>query len=154
GGRPQSAPIERAMLLSVTPETVPFTSLRNRPEQLSHPVDEYGRALALKEGDRFTPPVATERVAPKFDTGRAVRGSVLLAGTVTPEGKIINVSIVRSLDSMIDDRAMAALRQYKFSPGLLNGQPVYATFREEITFAPPLEPEPSKPQVQKKKSTT
>ena len=153
GGRPQSAPIERAMLLSVTPETVPMTNLRNRPEQLSHPVDEFGRPIEMKESDRFTPPVAIERVAPKFDAGRAVRGSVLLAGTVTPQGQIINLRVVRSLDSMIDDRAMAALRQYKFSPGLLNGQPVYATFREEITFAaPPSEPEQAKPQDQKKKT--
>ncbi|HEY9232546.1 MAG TPA: energy transducer TonB [Blastocatellia bacterium] len=156
GGAPQSAPIERAMLLSVTPEIVPLMNLRNRPEQLSHPVDEFGRPLAMKEGDRFTPPVAVERVAPKFDSGRPVRGAVLLAGTVTPEGRIINISVVRSLDSMIDDRAMAALRQYKFSPALLNGQPIYATFREEITFAAPpqLEPEQSKAQEQKKKTTS
>jgi TonB family protein len=137
GGAQQSAPIERALLISVTPEVVPLANLRNRPEQLSHPVDEYGRPLAMKESDRFTPPVALERVAPKFDAGRAIRGSVLLAGTITPDGRVVNVRVMRSLDSVIDDRAMDAFRQYKFSPALLNGQPVYATFREEISFAPP-----------------
>jgi TonB family protein len=156
GGARQSTPIERALLVSVTPEIVPLANLRNRPEQLSHPVDEFGRPLVMKDSDRFTPPVAIERVAPKFDTGRPVRGSVLLAGVVTPEGKIINLRVVRSLDSMIDDRAMDAFRQYKFSPALLNGQPVYATFREEISFALPqqLEQEQPKPPEQKKKSTT
>ncbi|MFL6213125.1 MAG: energy transducer TonB [Blastocatellia bacterium] len=137
GGAQQSVPIERALLVSITPELVPLANLRNRPEQLSHPVDEYGRPLVMKESDRFTPPVATERVAPKFESARPVRGSVLLAGTVTPEGKIINVRVVRSLDPVIDDRAMDAFRRYQFSPALLNGKPVYATFREEISFAPP-----------------
>jgi TonB family protein len=137
GGAQQSAPIERALLISVTPEIVPLANLRNRPEQLSHPVDEYGRPLVMKESDRFTPPVALERVAPKFDAGRAIRASVLLAGTITPDGRVVNVRVMRSLDSVIDDRAMDAFRQYKFSPALLNGQPVYATFREEISFAPP-----------------
>jgi TonB family protein len=137
GGAQQSVPTERALLISVTPEIVPLANLRNRPEQLSHPVDEFGRPLAMKESDRFTPPVALERVAPKFDAGRAIRGSVLLAGTITPDGRVVNVRVMRSLDSVIDDRAMDAFRQYKFSPALLNGQPVYATFREEISFAPP-----------------
>jgi TonB family protein len=155
GGAQQSVPIERALLVSVTPELVPVANLRNRPEQLSHPVDEYGRPLAMKESDRFTPPVATERVAPKFESAKPVRGSVLLAGTVTPEGKIINVRVIRSLDPVIDDRAMDALRHYQFSPALLNGKPVYATFREEISFAgPPPEPEQAKPQEQKRKTTS
>lgn len=155
GGAQQSAPIERALLVSVTPEVVLSANLRNRPEQLSHPVDEFGRPLVMKESDRFTPPVALERVAPKFDGGRPIQGSVLLAGTVTPEGKIINVRVMRSLDSVIDDRALAAFRQYKFSPALLNGQPVYATFREEVAFALPqqLEQETPKPPEQKKKTT-
>ncbi|HKQ08964.1 MAG TPA: energy transducer TonB [Blastocatellia bacterium] len=155
GGAQQSAPIERALLVSVTPQIVPLTNLRNRPEQLSHPVDEFGRPVEMKEGDRFTPPVAVERVAPKFESGQAVHGSVLLACVITPEGKVTNVRVIRSIDSLIDDRAMQAFRQYKFSPALLNGQPVYATFREEISFASPpqLEPEPAQKQEQKKKTT-
>ena len=137
GGRQESAPVERTLLISVTPEIVPATGLRNRPEQLSHPVDEYGSPIRLNEGDRFTPPVALERVAPKFETGRGVNGSVLLGGTVTPDGRVINVRVVRSLDPVIDERAIEAFRQYKFSPALLNGKPVHATYREEVTFARP-----------------
>ena len=54
----------------------------------------------------------------------------------TPEGKIINVKVARGIDPVIDERAIDALRQYRFSPALLNGKPVHATWREEITFAP------------------
>jgi len=43
--------------------------------------------------------------------------------------------VLRSLDPVIDERAVDALRRYRFSPALLNGKPVFATFREEVTFA-------------------
>jgi TonB family protein len=135
GGRQESVPTERTLLVSITPEIVPVSNLRNRPEQLSRPVDEYGGAVQMQESDRFTPPVALERVAPRFESMRSVRGAVLVGGVVTPEGNIINVRVMRSLDPVIDERAVEAFRQYKFSPALLNGKPVYATYREEITFA-------------------
>ncbi|HXG92060.1 MAG TPA: energy transducer TonB [Blastocatellia bacterium] len=137
GGTQESAPAERTLLISVTPEIVPVSSLRNRPEQLSHPVDEYGVPLKMSESDRFTPPVALDRVVPKFEAGRAVRGSVLVGGVVTPEGKIINVKVLRGIDAVIDERAVEAFRRYRFSPALLNGKAVHATYREEITFAQP-----------------
>lgn len=135
GGRQESVPTERTLLVSVTTEIVPVTNLRNRPAELSRPVDEYGGAIQTNPGDRFTPPVPLERVAPRFESGRSVRGAVLLSGVVTPEGNIINIRVLRSLDPVIDERAVDAFRQYKFSPALLNAKPVYATFREELTFA-------------------
>jgi TonB family protein len=135
GGRQQSVPAERTLLVSVTPEIVPVSNLRNRPQELSHPVDEFGGVIQIRETDRFTPPVALERVAPQFESTRTVRGAVLLGGMVTPDGKIINIRVMRSLDPVIDERAVEAFRQYKFSPALLNGKPVFATYREELTFA-------------------
>jgi len=150
GGRQESVPVERTLLVSVTPEIVPIANLRDRPQELSHPVDEYGGVVATKEGDRFTPPVAVERVAPIFEAGRKVRGAALLAGVVTPEGKIINIRVLRSLDPIIDERAVEAFRQYKFSPALLNGKPVFATYREELTFAA-AEPSASEIEEQQRK---
>jgi TonB family protein len=139
GGRQESAPVERTLLVSVTPAIVPVASLRDRPQELSHPVDEYGSPLQLKESDRFTPPVALDRVIPKFESTRSVRGSVALASVITPEGRVTNIRVLRSLDPVIDERAVDAFRQYRFSPALLNGKPVHATYREELTFsaAPP-----------------
>lgn len=135
GGRQESVPAERTLLVSVTPEIVPVANLRNRPGELSHPVDEFGGPIQINQGDRFTPPVALERTAPQFESGRNVRGAVLLGGVVTPEGKIINIRVLRSLDPVIDERAVDAFRHYKFSPALLNAKPVFATYREELTFA-------------------
>lgn len=135
GGRQESVPIERTLLVSVTPEIVPVANLRNRPAELSRPVDQYGGPIQLTASDRFTPPVPIERVAPQFESGRTVRGAVLLSGVVTPDGNIINIRVLRSLDPVIDERAVNAFRQYKFSPAQLNAKPVFATYREELTFA-------------------
>ena len=66
-----------------------------------------------------------------------MRGAVLLSGVVTPEGNITNIRVLRSLDPVIDERAVDAFRQYKFSPAQLNAKPVFATYREELTFAAP-----------------
>jgi TonB family protein len=75
---------------------------------------------------------------PKFETGRAVRGSVLVAAVVTPDGRVINMKVLRGIDRQIDERALEAFRGYRFSPALLNGKAVHATYREEISFASPL----------------
>jgi TonB family protein len=134
GGRQESAAMERTLLVSVTPEIVPLSNLRNLPAELSHPVDEYGGAIDLRESDRFTPPVALERVVPTFQAAGGFHGSVLLTGVVTGEGKITNIQVLRGLDPVIDDRAIEAFRKFSFSPALLNGKPVSATYREELTF--------------------
>ena len=89
----------------------------------------------MNAGDRFTPPIPLERVVPQFESGRIVRGAVLLSGVVTPEGNITNIRVLRSLDPVIDERAVDAFRRYKFSPAQLNSKPVFATYREELTFA-------------------
>jgi TonB family protein len=137
GGKQDSVPMERTLLVSVTPEIVPLSSLRKRPGEISHPVDEFGNPLTTSQADRFTPPVPLERVTPQFEAGKAVHGSVLLGGIVTLEGKLTNIRVLRSLDPVIDERAVDAFRQFKFSPGMLNGKPIYSTYREEITFAAP-----------------
>ena len=137
GGRQESVPIERTLLVSVTPEIVPVAGLRNRPAELSQPVNQYGGPIQMNAGDRFTPPIPLERVVPQFESGRIVRGAVLLSGVVTPGGNITNIRVLRSLDPVIDERAVDAFRQYKFSPAQLNAKPVFATYREELTFAAP-----------------
>jgi TonB family protein len=153
GGRQDSAPMERTLLVSVTPEIVPISNLKNRPADLSHLVDEYGAPIQLKEGDRFVPPSVIDRVVPKYETGRSIRGGVLLEGVVTPEGKISNVRVLRSLDPDFDLRAVDAFREYKFSAGLLNDKPASATYREELTFGggDVYQPEKDKPKSSKRR---
>jgi TonB family protein len=92
-------------------------------------------AIQMTAGDRFLA-CSLGRVRHSLNPAN-VRGAVLLSGVVTPEGNIINIRVLRSLDRVIDERAVDAFRQYKFSPAQLNAKPVFATYREELTFAAP-----------------
>jgi TonB family protein len=152
GGRRESTPIERTLLVSVTPEVVPVSSLRDRPGDLSHPVDQYGSPLTLSQDDKFTPPVVLSRVAPSFETGRKINGSVKLTCIIAADGKITNVQVVHSLDPDIDAKAIEAFRQYQFSAAVLNGKPAPASFDEELTFAREVTPwEVEEQQIEDKK---
>ena len=54
------------------------------------------------------------------------QGSVMLMLEVDPEGRPRNIRVVRSLGLGLDERAIAAVAQWRFKPGLLNGRPVEA----------------------------
>jgi TonB family protein len=56
---------------------------------------------------------------------------------VTVDGTVTDVRIVRSLDGRLglDEEAVKAARQWRFRPGLLNGQPVAVRITIELLFS-------------------
>jgi periplasmic protein TonB len=62
------------------------------------------------------------------------QGSVLLALEIDSEGRPRNIRVVQSLGLGLDERAVAAVLQWRFKPGLLNGRPVNAPIRVEVSF--------------------
>jgi len=137
GGKQETVETETALYMTITTEIVLEQNLRNRPGDLARPVDQFGVPLRLSESDKFTVPVVLERVVPNLVSSRPLLNTVLLEGIVTPEGNVINVRVVRSIDPAIDERAIDAFRRYRFKPATLNGKPIYSTFREEIAFRSP-----------------
>ncbi len=123
----------RAILLTVTVAIVPQTQLRNRPQELSAPCDASGRAISIRLEDIFLPPVLVERVIPKFPTRRPL-GTVLVEGIVTLDGRVTNARIVRAFDRELETFALEAFERFRFLPARLNGRPVRAIVREEVTF--------------------
>lgn len=123
----------RAVLMTVTVAIVPQGQLRNRPQELSAPCDEYGRAISMRPEDVFLPPVLVERVVPKFPTRRPL-GTVLVEGVVTLDGRVTNARIVRAFDRELETFALEAFQRFRFLPARLNGQPVRAIVREEVMF--------------------
>jgi TonB family protein len=133
---PEQTKAERTLLVTATAVVVPAGQLRNRPREISRPTDEFGREVEMNETDIFFPPIVVDRVVPRVPMRRPLPGTLLLEGTVTPEGKVINIRVLRTFDPEFNDMAMTAFRGYKFLPARLNGQPIYATFREDIAFQP------------------
>lgn len=131
---PEKVPDERTLLVTATAVIVPEHQLRDRPREISHPTDQYGREITLQEGDIFWPPIITQRVSPRVTVRRSVAATVLLEGIVTPEGTVTNIRVLRTFDSAFNEQAEQTFRQYKVLPARLNGRPVHATLRELINF--------------------
>ncbi|MEQ1868888.1 MAG: energy transducer TonB [Vicinamibacterales bacterium] len=79
-----------------------------------------------------------EKVTYTSDAMRAkVQGSVLLQCTVTTDGKVTDVRVVRSLDPVfgLDQEAIRAARLWRFAPGTRMGEPVPVEITIELTFS-------------------
>jgi TonB family protein len=61
---------------------------------------------------------------------------VLLACVVKEDGSVGELGILRSLDARLglDQEAVAAAKQWRFTPATLHGQPVATLVTIELTF--------------------
>ena len=76
-------------------------------------------------------------VAPDYtDQARraGLEGEVLLEMVVTAEGLVTDVRVLRRLGSGLDERAIAAVQQWKFSPALRHGVPVAVLVEVAVEF--------------------
>ncbi|HTM05173.1 MAG TPA: energy transducer TonB [Vicinamibacterales bacterium] len=99
-------------------------------DQNVHPATQQG----------LVPPTVLQQVKPQY-TAEAMRariqGTVRLRGVVERDGTVSNVEVVRSLDSQfgLDAGAIAMFKQWRFTPGMLNGQPVRVQVVVDLTYA-------------------
>ena len=90
-------------------------------------------------GNGVTMPRLIREVKPNYtsDAMRAkVSGTVLLECVVNPNGEVTEVRILRSLDPMfgLDQEAIKAAKQWRFSPGMRLGAPVSVLISIELSF--------------------
>jgi TonB family protein len=62
------------------------------------------------------------------------QGTVVLMATITPEGKVGTVRVVRSIGRGLDEKAMEAVCQWKFQPATRDGKPVATQVNVEVEF--------------------
>jgi periplasmic protein TonB len=94
---------------------------------------------AFKPGNGVSLPRVIREVKPQYtaDAMRAkVQGTAWLECVVMKDGSVADIRIVRSLDSVfgLDQEAIKAARQWKFVPGVRNGEPVPVLITIELTF--------------------
>jgi periplasmic protein TonB len=80
-------------------------------------------------GSGITPPRVVRVVKPAYtvDAMRArIQGEVLVRAVVRPDGTVTDVRVSRSLDGAfgLDEEAIKAARQWRFTPATRSGQPV------------------------------
>ena len=94
---------------------------------------------AYRPGAGIDLPRVIREVRPNYtaDAMRAkVQGTVWVEAVVLPDGTVGEAHVTRSLDSVfgLDNEALKAARQWRFTPGTRFGQPVPVLVTIELTF--------------------
>jgi TonB family protein len=85
----------------------------------------------------ITVPGVISRAAPVYtDEARAanVKGTVVLYAEITTAGTVENVVVLHKLEKGLDESAVRAVKQWKFSPALKDGRPVAVVLTIEMNF--------------------
>ena len=90
-------------------------------------------------GNGVSTPRLVREVKPNYtaDAMRAkIQGVALLECVILPDGTVGEVKILNSIDKVhgLDEEAIKAAKQWRFSPGLRFGQPVAVLVKIELTF--------------------
>ncbi len=90
----------------------------------------------VRAGTGVKTPVKTRDVQPiypAFAQAARVEGVVIIEATIGIEGKLINARVLRSVP-LLDQAALDAVRQWEFTPSLLNGVPVPVIMTVTVQF--------------------
>jgi protein TonB len=96
----------------------------------------YGGGLR-KIGGGVSAPVVIFKVDPEFsEEARKAKfmGNVLVNLIVDTHGMPQNVHVLRGVGMGLDDKALAAVRQYRFRPAMESGKPVPVELNVEVDF--------------------
>ena len=116
-----------AVGLACAPRTPPLTP-------------DHERAFYEEGDDGVALPVLVDEVKPRYTPAakaERITGSVWLSALVDRHGRVGAVEVTQSLDARLglDDQAVAALRQWRFSPGTRFGAPVPVRVDVEMTYS-------------------
>lgn len=88
-------------------------------------------------GKNVTQPVLLSRKDPEYsDEARKAKlqGTVELGIDVNAAGQVTNIRVLRSLGLGLDERAIEAVRQWKFRAGTMDGKPVSTRAVVDVSF--------------------
>jgi protein TonB len=91
---------------------------------------------AVRVGGNMKVPVKTKHVAPDYPAiaqSAHVQGVVILEALLGPDGKVQDARILRSIP-LLDQSAVDAVKQWEFTPTLLNGSPVPVIMTATVQF--------------------
>jgi periplasmic protein TonB len=72
-------------------------------------------------------------VYPSIAQSARVQGVVIVEATIGPDGKVSDARVLRSIP-LLDQAALDAVRQWVFTPTLLNGVPVPVIMTVTVNF--------------------
>ena len=104
-----------------------FTSTQQGADAAGHDV--------YKVGGDVSAPVLLHSVEPERPEGNAnVSGTVQVTLRVDRNGNPSHVRVTRGLGMGLDEKAVMAVRQYKYKPAMKDGTPVMVELNVEVKF--------------------
>lgn len=91
----------------------------------------------LRVGGDVKAPIVTRRVQPKYtESARSARvtGVVIVEAVIDKNGNVDEARILKGLPMGLGEEAVAAVKQWKFKPGTLNGAAVPVIFDLTVNF--------------------
>jgi protein TonB len=108
--------------------------------------------VASSSGGRIVPPKKIRDVAPMYPValrGSRTAGTVEMEATIGTDGYVNDIRVTGDAHPELVHSAIAAVRDWRFTPTLLNCQPVEVTMTVSATFremkAPPPPPPAPRP---------
>lgn len=99
-------------------------------------------------GGGVSAPALLYRVDPEYteEARKAgLEGTVILYAEVGTDGYARNIRVTRRLGLGLDEKAVEAVRKWKFRPGFKDAKPVVVVSNTEVNFRLPHEPAPENP---------
>jgi TonB family protein len=90
----------------------------------------------VRVGGNIRPPTKTKDVRPSYPTiaqSARVEGIVIIEAVIGPDGRVQDAKVLRSIP-LLDQAALDAVRQWEFTPTLLNNQPVPVIMTVTVQF--------------------
>ena len=94
------------------------------------------KLAAVRIGGQIKAPTKIKDVKPVYPAiarSARVAGVVTIEATIGPDGKVIDATVVRSIP-LLDQAALDAVRQWEYTPTLLNGVPVPILVTVTVNF--------------------
>jgi protein TonB len=95
------------------------------------------RPTPVRIGGQLKQPQLIRRVDPEYPplaVRARIQGIVILEATVGEDGNVQEVRLLRSAHPLLDPAAEAALRQWRYSPVVLNDTPVPFILTVTLSF--------------------
>jgi len=73
---------------------------------------------------RSEPPILIHRVEPVLIAGENVGRVVAIKAIISAAGRVTKIHVVKSVTPSFDARCVAALRQWRYRPAQINGEPI------------------------------
>jgi protein TonB len=90
----------------------------------------------VRVGGKIHPPAKLNNIAPVYPSvarQARVEGMVILEATIDPHGSVTDVKVLRGIP-LLDAAAIDAVKQWRYSPTLLNGVPVPIVMTVTVNF--------------------